>query len=242
MKFEILSRREEKRAALLDRAKRYAELYKTNTTQEIAALEGVTRQRVQQILKLVGVTRVDGWRYKLTQSRTAALQAAQIEKRSTLCLALYGCDWATYKAITGLGTFYGKQWSNSNRGILSRFWDSQNKAKQSGIDWTITLPEFHAIVGDRLNKIGRGRGKLAVGRKDKNGPFNASNCVLIPHEENSRETRLQAKEERLEGHLRSVARMHAAGIPIKDIARVIGLGEGTVKLYLYRLSNKRVAA
>lgn len=233
MKFELIDER-------VERAQAYAEKYKTMTLAQIAAQEGITRERVRQVMKILGISRKDGWRSKTTASRLADLSAAKVRKSEKLCQERYGCDWNTYTAITGLRLVYGKSHMFRGRNILGYYLESRINAEKLNIPWALTLPQFKEIVGDRYHEIGRG--KLHFARKNKNGGFTPENSALIQHRENSRNTRQQASFEETSKQDQAISRMHAAGIRQKEIGKVVGLSEHTVKIRLYKLANKRLAA
>jgi len=244
VKFEIVDgrtiRTQSMREKLKERAAVIAEKYKTQTLQQIASEEGVSRERIRQILKSIGINKTAGWRYRLSASKSAVQDAAAVKRREERCQKLYGCDWNTYCQISGDTRLYGKQSGRSGRGLIGAFWQHYQNARRIDVPWTITLPQYAEIVGDNLSEIGRG--KLNLGRKDKNGPFSRENCELVQHSENSRRTRYQAAQENTPEILRTIARMDAAGIGVAEISRAVGRAPSTVRIYLYRLTNRKMVA
>lgn len=241
MKFQIVEskeeRREARRLALIERAVRYKKLYESMTLTEIAVAEGITRERVRQIMALIGITRKDGWRYKLSLSKSAAAEARAVRDRNERCLRIYGCSWSEYCATSGYTRYVGVQkYPHKGTGLIYCYHQHRDNAHRLGIPWTISLPEFSVIIGDRIKYIGRG--KLHFARKDKTKPFTADNCELISNSENSSETRKQARARGMQEILHIVERMNAAGMSCADISRTVGRSPHTIRQQLYRIGNK----
>lgn len=237
MTFEVLSYVETLRVQREQLARQLAEDYKTKTLQQIATERGITRERVRQILFTIGVSRKDGWRYKLSRSRCAEREARLVTRRETLCQKYYGCTWNQYVEITGHTRLYmslGRH-QQHGRNIYTLYWTHRVNAKKNGIGFDFTLPEYAEMVRPHIDHIGRGQLNLA--RKDKTKSFSKDNCEIITQAENSRRTRGFEKQDQRTENMKTALRMHAAGIALEQIGKTLGVSMYTVRSYLYRAKN-----
>jgi hypothetical protein len=211
-----------------ERTQRLVEQYTTkNTTlNDLGLQEGITRERVRQILSTAGVNAEQSHR-KL--SRSVRIEVEKRRKLDEHCMYSYGCPWDVVRQVTGRHKFQGLR----NHPLVARYWSHHDNATRMHIEWTITLPEYAEIIGGRLMEIGLSRSGLVLGRKDKSGPFSAANCELVRLDQNSLATQgfKRAHVRRRERALRDrerVIEMYLRGDTVDKIAKAIRRCTATV--------------
>jgi len=211
----------------MPRALRYKEMYKTMTLAEIGAVEGITRERVRQILVTVGVTANDGGAHQRCISNTARREQAGIEAREERCQRQYGCSFDVFRELTGCARL------GRNSKLIKLYLHHKYTATRAGLIWGITLPEYAEFITPHIHKIGLKRSSLVLGRKDKSKDFTPDNVHLVSLEENSRQTNgfacarlFQAKKTKQ--HVTTIKNMREQGYSINEITSNLGLSRARV--------------
>lgn len=162
-----------------DLKKRFAmaELYKQgNTLQKIGELYGVSRERVRQLIKSVGLSRKDGGISLASEAkRLINRQRVQAAKDSATMKRL-GC---TYNQAL----FWNDGKSLRARGSLAMgFWNQKHCATHArNIPWEMTFPEWVKVWKDsgKLNERGRSDSKsFCMARKGDTGPYAVGNVYI----------------------------------------------------------------
>jgi DNA-binding transcriptional MerR regulator len=221
----------------MERASKLAELYKTTSTtyEAIGIQEGITRERVRQLLKMVGVSRKD----KLSKSAARATQkAARLERH---CIHSYGCGWNDVRRITGRDKFQFLR----KHPLIKLYWHHRNHANRTKIGWGFTLPEYAEIVGPHLEKFGLRRDSMVLGRKDKSLPFSKDNCEVVTLQANSRATNGFAAAHgfvtaRKIDRIRKVLAMQGEGLSQQEIAERLGVSRATISSDLSVAKNVQI--
>lgn len=174
---EIEAAKAKRKQDQLDLSNEYASHYKAGKTlQEVAEIYGVTRQRVQQVLKRVGCNWETSGRLQRSidaeesrRNKAKEHLASQIAKR-------WGCSVEEWKK--------GK--SNGN---IQRFVTQRKNAKHRGIEWNFTYKQWIDWWAETGNIDNRGRGKelFCMSRLNDTGPYSPENVVCKTICENSRE-------------------------------------------------------
>lgn len=223
---------EYKRGDLLRRSERLAARYTSEeapTMARIGADEGLTRERVRQILALSGVNASHSGRRKRAVSRSAEQEAAKVARQDARCFESYGCDWPTVANLTGAMRYPGVR----HHPLLKAWWHHKTTAQRQYAEWQISLPQYAELVGPHLEKISRTKDGLVLSRKDKAGPFSVDNCQILTLSENSRRTNgfANAHERQKEKHeqaIRKCIELRASGLSNAEIAKVIRRSIATV--------------
>jgi len=189
-----------------EREQRCIDRYKRgDTSATIAASEGVSRQRIQQLLARYGITRLDGGQ----RHRWPLRLAAAMDKRAARherCMAKWGISLAEHKAITAK---YGK--THESRSPFCKFIQQRKNARQRNIEWRITFREWWTIWQDsgRWEQRGRGQG-YCMARKLDQGPYAPENVYICTIGENFSDSYLVDHPRR-----KASARLLATSDPIR---------------------------
>jgi DNA-binding CsgD family transcriptional regulator len=170
--------------ALQGRNEKMIALYREGKTlEEIGLAYGLTRERVRQILAKCGVTKQQGGRSLRARTRDAMRVEKRRAKRDANALETYGCDYDTAVSLNdGLGL--------RGEGTKSRFFTQQRlSAKNRGIEWKLTFPEWCAFWQDsgKWDLRGRGKGHYCMSRFLDSGAYELGNIKICSNEENIRE-------------------------------------------------------
>lgn len=205
-------------------ASELAEMYKTMTLEEIGIAKGVTRERIRQKLKWIGVNRDGGFVHKSRLSKSAEKAVQDRNKKEKRCRNIYGCSFAEFCEINGNRTLM-----RSRRSTIARHYaQNRNNASRAYITWKLTLPEYAALLGRRVDEIRRGG--LSLGRKDKTGPFSFDNCEFVMQAKISSDTRSLEKARKKPIALS----LRQQGRKVSEIAREVHVSEATVKGWIYQ--------
>lgn len=145
------------------------------TMQEIGDEYGITRERVRQILKKLGIVYKDGGAHV----RGLRVAGAKLNKRRSVrnlrTLAYYGCTHAEALNING-GMILSMPGSPADT-----YKDSRRSAIKNGFGWEITLPEWWDIWASsgKWAKRGRDTTHFAMYRKDEQLPFRPDNLEIL---------------------------------------------------------------
>lgn len=168
------------------RAKRDGELIdlytkEAKTLQEIGDLYGLTRERVRQRLQACGVDKeIGGQSLKTVINKIH--KSKDTPKLEVKCFDFYGCSLEFRNK-------YGRPHDNGT--MPNRFRNQKRSAKNRGISWELTYPEWLEIwqQSGHLNERGKGGGKYVMSRMCDMGPYSKENIVIKTHNENSQESR-----------------------------------------------------
>jgi hypothetical protein len=147
------------------------------TLQEIGDYHGITRERVRQLIRELGVTRTDGGQAKRGRDKAAAAS----RRRDQRYLAKYGMAFAEFGAINPPG---------SKRSAPIRLFQHQRQnAKVRNILWELTFAEWWGIWHEsgKWKQRGRGVGKFVMARHGDSGPYAVGNVKIIASEQNNSE-------------------------------------------------------
>lgn len=155
-------------------------LYKAGyTLQEIATPNGITRERVRQILtKRYGMSAPDGGAHVKSVKKRAASDHA----RGVKTLLNTGMKREHYALVP-----------NSLKGA---FRQQRNSAMGRGIQWRMTLREWLKVWEDSgvMHLRGRGADKYCMARIDDKGPYSVSNVKVITNRQNVSEYAVAKRE------------------------------------------------
>lgn len=147
------------------------------TLEQIGARHKVTRERIRQILRKIGVPRDAGG-----IAKKAATRRAQMRQSADLrYMQKYGVDFETMRMLRRIG--------------VTRAWTYQRKnAKNRGIGWHLTVGQFWQIWSDsgKWPQRGRGKGKYCLARYNDSGDYKFGNVWVCEFSENCREARARA--------------------------------------------------
>jgi len=176
------------REARLQRAYRFAALYTEGFTLDaIGQAHDITRERVRQLLAEIGVTGKDGGARVVAAANEARRAAQSVARRNARCIAALGCDHATAVTLNGDVCFY-------RPGSLTlAFIRQRQNARNRGIGWSLTFPEWFSIweKSGHLAERGVGRDKFCMARKGDVGPYAAENVYITTIAENGRDYQMK---------------------------------------------------
>jgi hypothetical protein len=214
------------------RTERLAQQFTTQnvTMTDLGVQEGLTRERIRQLLKKAGLTRKNGLK---ALSRGARKEVLKRQADDRHCLHMYGCDLAVMRSITN---------AHSRRGLVShpmvqKWIQHRNNAHRRSIPWNLTFPEYAEIVGPHLLTMNLSRGGMVLGRKDKTGPFSKENCQMLTLAENSKETdgfaaALVARTNRKQARVKRAVELRNQGFTRPQIAAAMKTSQCSVDVYL----------
>lgn len=157
----------------LDKANRFAELYKAGSSMnEIAEKEGITRQRVHQLLKSIGVSSKDsGAKRSRLENAIEAQQA-----KDANCLKKYGVTRAEWKHLIEIDA-------------IKRYRSQKRNAKNRGIPFDLTIKQWASIwmESGHYEQCGKGIGAYVMSRIGDSGGYTVGNVEIKTAVENSRE-------------------------------------------------------
>lgn len=222
-----------------ERVERLVRKYTTErcTLEDLGQEEGVTRERVRQLLWKAGIT--SNQSYRRSVSGSVRKETERRLKREKHCQAIYGCSWEEVKRLTGREVFTNLR----SHPLVKAYFHHRGVAKRNIIPWEIALPEYAEILSPILDRFGLGRKQLVLRRKDPLGPFSKGNLEVMTLAESSFKTggfdkgrkvmclrKMRAAEERV---FKTVEMLNA-GHTQKEIAAAVGRCLGSVACYVKR--------
>lgn len=220
------------------------ELFVSGVTMDQIALQfGITRARVQQVLKRYGLTANDGGRSVGMKDRQKAREDAINEalrvKRDRRAMEFYGCTHAEARAING-----GLQFSA--HGSRARAYMQQRKsAIARNVGWEITFAEWCQIWDEsgKWEQRGRGKGDYCMARYGDSGPYKIGNIYIASCVENisdsykfkpvsERYGRSKRDQDGFTPKERIVVDLFSAGLNTDAIAAQLGCQRQTVYQHL----------
>lgn len=146
------------------------------TLAHIGCEYGVSRERIRQILKLVGVQPEDGGTKSFIPIRIAAKQQL-IESKIML---KHGMPYRKFMQILSA---YG-------RSPLKKFLQQRNSAKKRGIGWELSFGEWWRIWEASGRWPERGVGGYVMARRGDVGPYSKRNIEICTSSQNSRDAHI----------------------------------------------------
>lgn len=232
----LTSEYKQKRADLTnDYLARLADCYIKDglTLEEIGAREGLTRERIRQLLFKKKVTAAQSGR-KL--SRCAAQEKNRVAQKHAAAFRKWGCSLEEANKVLG-----GHLDSGSNH-IARSFLEHRQNARRKYAKWEISLPQYAALLDGRVHQIGRRGDLLVLVRKDKSKPYTADNVELVTLAESSRRTdglgtaRAKQQQKMFQWAQKALS-LQERGHSIQQIARAMRKGVHTVNVYLAIAKN-----
>ena len=157
------------------------------TLQEIGDAFGVTRERVRQLIRPLGVMRTDGGIHITAIANQRRRNARLSESRDARSMATYGCGYAETKRLN-----YGMDFADIGSPAFAYTRDRINHTRRDKT-FELTFPQWSALFEAAGGVFNRGRfaDGLVLSLRDKRGNFVMGNVRVITLSENTRETRLQ---------------------------------------------------
>ena len=218
-----------------ERAMRFKKMYETMTLEEISQKEKITRERVRQVLKTIGIDGKDGATQKnWKESRKQKLEEQQ-EKKEAYCQRIFQCSLAEFKQVTGNTVLRG----NSSK-LIKLYRYHRNMASRLHKEWRIALPFYAKIMQEHLNNYGIGRGKMVLARHNKIKDFTVDNVHVVPFEINSfltggfieAQRRMNNKDFMVNTGRRAAIILYENKFNIETIAKLLHLSTATISTYL----------
>ena len=155
----------------IERDNKIINLYKIGLTQKcISGKMGVTRQRIDQILKRHSIGRFDGGAFVAKKIKTAK----QEKERNSRYKKRYGCNFLEYRRILEL--------KDGNGNNPQRCYKSQRSAaKRRKIQWKFNFYSWWMLwqKSGKWEDRGMTYGKYVMGRIDDKGPYSEGNIEIV---------------------------------------------------------------
>jgi len=160
-----------------DRIPRIAALYREGQTLNQIGIEyGVSRERIRQLLKRVGMTGDSGGRTLLSMLTGKKKNEEKINKRENRYQKIFGCSVDAFIGI------HGRMWSHADRYTKTpagRFYQQKRNAGKRGIGWGITLPQWWTMWQESGKWDLRGRGQgYCMARHGDSGGYTIDNVYI----------------------------------------------------------------
>lgn len=161
------------------RAEKMAEMFRAgHTLQEIGDEYGVSRERVRQLIKKVGVTGKDGGASKISRDREMLRALA----KEWACVRRWGCTRAQLRYLRSLA-------KTREDSPVGKFCQQRQNARNRGIEWNLTLWEWWQIWEEsgKWNQRGRNDGEYVMARYCDEGAYEVGNVRIVTCNENINE-------------------------------------------------------
>lgn len=167
-----------------ERVERMAAMYRAGQTlQQIGSQYSITRERVRQLIKRVGLTGKDGGIAEASRPNKALRAARRIVRLDRRCLRVYGCTHAEFVLLNE-----GRRLKDV--GSLARAYKQQRStAGFRGIEWEMTFPEWVKVWRDSGHLAERGRTgeSYVMARFADAGPYSVANVYITTLRTNGRD-------------------------------------------------------
>ncbi len=154
-----------------------ADLFKSGRTlTEIGELYSVSRERVRQVLKGMGIVRKDGGQYIRSVLRGNKREKASDELKQTRV----GCtneQWDYYRSMN----------EDYKKIPLFFYFVQKSNAKSRGICWDLTINEWWYTWNESGKWKERGQGKYVMARHGDDGGYTMGNVYITTSSENAAE-------------------------------------------------------
>lgn len=227
-----------------ERNNEIAELYKSGKTlEDISLVYNLTRERVRQVLRAVGVARKEGGSAIRALSNQVADAAARASAKEARALVEFGCDHETAVRING-GTAFYRQKSPS-----SAYLHQKRAASVRGVDWQLTFPQWWDIwqQSGKWGMRGRGGDAYCMARKGDAGPYTAESVYITTNRQNSSDSYIwnpackrfgvTRDELGMTRRQRLIWDLAQAGKHPKDIATELDITIGSVRVHINSAKN-----
>jgi hypothetical protein len=157
----------------IDRAEKMASMFRQGLTMEqIGEHFAVSRERVRQILKTVGLVANDGGAAMRRDTKRQATKA----RRDAIAMVRWGLDHATAKRYR-------------QEGLIGAFVSQRNAAHLRGIQWRLTFPQWLRVWNEsgKLALRGRGKHRYVMSRVKDEGGYAVGNVHIQLSTENNRQ-------------------------------------------------------
>lgn len=151
------------------------------TLEQIGEYQGITRERVRQILKRRGVTRFDGGVFLRCASEIRYKPNPQ-DKAERRCIANFGCSIEAAMTINSGLTLTDKT------SAAWKFSTQKKTAAKRKIGWEMTFPQWMKVWSDSGKWLERGRGMYVMARIGDTGPYAVDNVEIITASQNSKDS------------------------------------------------------
>jgi len=155
------------------REHRLAGMYRSGLTlQRIADIEGVSRERIRQLIARVGVTGRDGGISVMSKSKKESIERVRVRK----FMERYGCVPSSVQGVT------------SRERTLFRA--QRRNAFDRGIEFTLTLEQWLSVwvKSGHYHDRGRGQNKFCMGRIGDIGPYAIGNVYITTNSQNIKDS------------------------------------------------------
>jgi hypothetical protein len=166
-------------------------LYTTGrkTMEEIGAMYGLTRERVRQLIKRHGVTKVNsGRRMRVTEEKFDKAHKTR-EKRERFFQVKWGMSESDFLRLNDdrLINGYGSK--------SMAFKEQRRNARLRGLEFTLTFEQWVGIWNDsgKWHKRGVGKGKYSMGRRNDSGGYTLGNVFIVGNEQNAADYQAELK-------------------------------------------------
>lgn len=204
------------------------------TLEQIGAREGITRERVRQLLlkKEINGTHSPR-RHKLSISARLAQQ--RVESREKRFQKHFGCSYSEALAAVGCSNLH--MFSEKQNGILRLWWSHKRHAQREFVGWEISLTDYAAIIGDRAKQFRLKRDGLVLTRRDRSLPYTKDNIEVLTLAELSKKTNGFARAHDRHSRLRlerakKALEMYDSGQTIPQISESLKKSAMTISCYL----------
>lgn len=167
---------EEQRAARRIKAEKMAGMYRQGVTLEAIGRQfGVTRERVRQLIREIGVTGADGGKAKQIQIVGTALERKTEQRRR--------------RQEQRFGVAYDLLQQLRECGATRRYQYQKRTSASRGIGFELTLAQWWAVwqASGKYHLCGKGKGHYCMSRIKDDGPYALGNVHIQLVTDNSRE-------------------------------------------------------
>lgn len=174
---------EEKRARRLARTERMAELYRSGfTLAQIGEEFRLSKQRIDKLLEEIGVAANEGGQHVRALKKRAAFAAKYAAMLDANTLKRWGITRAEWIALK-------EQYGSSEHNVkhpLCAFWSQRQGARNRGIPWEITFPQWWALwqASGKWAQRGRGYG-YCMARVGDRGAYRPDNVYICTAAKNA---------------------------------------------------------
>lgn len=139
------------------------------TLQEVGEAYGISRERVRQICKMMGVASNDGGQALKNAQNAEARRAAKDDRY----METWGCSWAFWKILRSMDEDYFKS-------PVGRYYSQKRNAMKRGIGWDLSLVDWWEIwqASGKYDQRGLYSGQYVMGRYGDSGPYAKDNVYI----------------------------------------------------------------